>query len=188
MENARSLGYLHQRMLERAEDAPAALRAAIGPTITDLATLPQQSSGANIGLHSHHHDDEEDDDSDDPSLDDLDESDMRTSSAKKAKTAATSPHLARILTSLDSSSDEERIDGLRRIIAAGRYRIAHAALPAAFKLTSSSITSLHVPKPVSVILARSDSAQPDLALLAFNSFQRDLSHHSPLIAHWRFGS
>ncbi|KAE8229661.1 hypothetical protein CF326_g5366 [Tilletia indica] len=121
------------RMLERAEDAAAALRAAIGPTTTDLATLPQQSSGANIGLHSHHHDDEEDDDSDDASLDNLDESDMRTSSAKKAKAAATSPHLASISTSLDSSSD------------------------------------------------KAPSAQPDLALLAVNSFQRDLSHHWPLI-------
>ncbi|KAE8227346.1 hypothetical protein CF319_g161 [Tilletia indica] len=183
MANARSLGYLHQRMLERAEDAAAALRAAIGPTTTDLATLQQQSSGANnIGLHSHHHDEDEDDDSDDASLDDLDETDRRKSSTKKA--AATNPYLAGILTSLDSSSDEARIDGLRRIIAAiaaGRYRIAHAALPAVLKLTSSSITSLHVRKLVSIILARSASAQPDLALLAVNSFQRDLSHHSPLI-------
>ncbi|KAE8267042.1 hypothetical protein A4X09_0g5302 [Tilletia walkeri] len=171
-------------MLERAEDAAAALRAAIGPTTTDLTTLPQQSSSANIGIHSHHHDDEEDDDGDDASLDNLDETDRLTSSAKKAKAAATSPYLASILTSLDSSSDKARIDGLRCIttaIAAGRYRIAHAASPAVLKLTSSSITSLHVRKLLSVILARSASAQPDLALLAVNSFQRGLSHHWPLI-------
>ncbi|KAK0537173.1 AP-3 complex subunit beta [Tilletia horrida] len=208
MANARSLAYLHQRMLERAEDAAAALRAAIGPTTTDLATLQQQQQqqqqlqlhfssssnsssggggggggGAGFGHAAGGAAGEDDDDDDDSnSVEDGDE--LGTGSRRSTATAINNQYLAGILASLDSSSDDARIDGLRRIIAAiaaGRYRIAHAALPAVLKLTSSSITSLHVRKLVSIILARSASAQPDLALLAVNSFQRDLSHHSPLI-------
>ncbi|KAK0547728.1 AP-3 complex subunit beta [Tilletia horrida] len=169
MTSVRSLGYLHQRMLERAEDAAVALRAAIGPASTDLATLQQQAAAPSL--------------TDTPYNPDHDNEDIEDRITNNSSSSS-SPYLHGILTSLDSSSDEARIDGLRRIIAAiaaGRHTIAHASLPAVLKLTSSSITSPHVRKLVSIILARSAHAQPDLALLAVNSFQRDLSNHSPLI-------
>ncbi|CAO1619830.1 unnamed protein product [Sympodiomycopsis kandeliae] len=82
---------------------------------------------------------------------------------------------------LESSVWHERIQGLRTVVAmiSKSLPAANHLFPSVLKLTSAP--SLQVKTLVYLITLRLAPSQPDVALLSINSFQRDLSDHSPLI-------
>ncbi|PKI83162.1 AP-3 complex subunit beta [Malassezia vespertilionis] len=81
---------------------------------------------------------------------------------------------------LESTHDEDRLEGLKRVVAMiSKGRDATPYLASVFKLTSTK--SLEIRKLVYIVVLRYASSQPDLALLSINSFQRDLSDPNPLI-------
>lgn len=88
--------------------------------------------------------------------------------------------LALVQKQLESTHDEERLDGMKRVVALiSKGHDATRFLASVFKL--SSTTSLEVRKLVYVVVLRYAPSHPDLALLSINSFQRDLTDPNPLI-------
>lgn len=88
--------------------------------------------------------------------------------------------VANIQRQLDSNRDEEKLDGLKRLVALiSKGRDVSAFLAPVLKCISTP--SLEIRKLVYIFLLRYAEAQPDLALLSVNSFQRDLADPSPLI-------
>ena len=88
--------------------------------------------------------------------------------------------LARIRTQLESTHDEDRLEGMRRVVALiSKGRDATPFLASVLKLSSTS--SLEVRKLVYIVVLRYAPSHPDLTLLSINSFQRDLSDPNPLI-------
>ena len=107
--------------------------------------------------------------------------------------------IKQIRTQLDSNSDREKIDGLKRLVAV-RYllslRLTQSILKCSRKLISKgrnvseffpyvvknvASPNLEIRKLVYIFLLRYAHAEPDLALLSINSFQRDLADPNPLI-------
>lgn len=81
---------------------------------------------------------------------------------------------------LESTHDDERLEGMKRVVAMiSKGRDATPYLASVFKL--SSVTSLEVRKLVYLVVLRYAPLHPDLALLSINSFQRDLADPNPLI-------
>lgn len=81
---------------------------------------------------------------------------------------------------LESTNDNERLEGLKHVVALiSKGRDATPFLASVFKLSSS--TSLEVRKLVYIVVLRYAPQHPDLALLSINSFQRDLTEPNPLI-------
>lgn len=82
---------------------------------------------------------------------------------------------------LESSSEYDRLDGLRTVVAmiSKSLPAADHLFPSVLKLTS--VQSIQVKTLVYLVTMRLAPSQPDLALLSINSFQRDLSDPSPLI-------
>ncbi|CAO1631134.1 unnamed protein product [Parajaminaea phylloscopi] len=82
---------------------------------------------------------------------------------------------------LESSSDYERLDGLRTVVAMITRSLpaAHHLFPSVLKLASEQ--SLQIKTLVYLITLRLAPSQPDVTLLSINSFQRDLSDQSALI-------
>ncbi|WFD32393.1 AP-3 complex subunit beta [Malassezia sp. CBS 17886] len=88
--------------------------------------------------------------------------------------------LALVRAQLESSADNERLAGLKRVIALiSKGRDASPYLASVLKLTSTN--ALEIRKLVYIVVLRYAPMQPDLALLSINSFQRDLSDPNPLI-------
>ncbi|KAI8827281.1 adaptin N terminal region-domain-containing protein [Fimicolochytrium jonesii] len=85
-----------------------------------------------------------------------------------------------IRTLLDSKFDKEKIDGLKRLIAMmSKGRNVKEFFPDVVKLVASQ--SFEVRKLVYIYLLRYAEAEPDLALLSINTFQKDLADRNPLI-------
>ncbi|WFD35826.1 AP-3 complex subunit beta [Malassezia cuniculi] len=81
---------------------------------------------------------------------------------------------------LESSSDTERLEGLRRVVALiSKGRDASPYFASVSKLASTS--SIEIRKLVYIIVLRYAPSHPDIALLSINSFQRDLTDPNPLI-------
>src|SRR6266540_2558603 len=82
---------------------------------------------------------------------------------------------------LESSSDREKLDAMRRLIAmiSKNNNNASTYFPSVVKLVASP--SLEIRKLVYIYLLHYSPFHPDLALLSINTFQRDLSDPSPLI-------
>lgn len=81
---------------------------------------------------------------------------------------------------LESSSDTERLEGLRRVVALiSKGRDASPFFASVTKLASTS--SIEIRKLVYIIVLRYAPSHPDIALLSINSFQRDLTDPNPLI-------
>lgn len=81
---------------------------------------------------------------------------------------------------LESSSEPERLEGLRRVVALiSKGRDASPFFPSVSKLASTS--SIEIRKLVYIVVLRYAPAHPDTALLSINSFQRDLTDPNPLI-------
>ncbi|KAF5327542.1 hypothetical protein D9619_004173 [Psilocybe cf. subviscida] len=81
---------------------------------------------------------------------------------------------------LDSSSDREKLDAMKKLVA-----LISKNLPASmyFAQVVKNVASpnLEIRKLVYIYLLRYAPTSPDLALLSINSFQRDLSDSNPLI-------
>jgi len=88
---------------------------------------------------------------------------------------------AMIKKQLESSSDREKLDAMRRLIAmiSKNNNSASTYFPSVVKLVASP--SLEIRKLVYIYLLHYSPFHPDLALLSINTFQRDLSDPSPLI-------
>ncbi|KAI0048976.1 hypothetical protein FA95DRAFT_973714 [Auriscalpium vulgare] len=81
---------------------------------------------------------------------------------------------------LDSSSDREKLDAMKRLIAMiSKGRSVSEFFAQVVK--NVAVSNLEVRKLVYIYLLRYAEAEPDLALLSINTFQRDLSDSSPLI-------
>ncbi|KAG0708083.1 adaptin N terminal region-domain-containing protein [Suillus ampliporus] len=81
---------------------------------------------------------------------------------------------------LESSSDREKLDAMKRLIALiSKNRPVSSYFPAVVKNVAS--TNLELRKLVYIYLLRCAPSEPDLALLSINTFQRDLADSSPLI-------
>lgn len=105
--------------------------------------------------------------------------------------------IKQIRTQLDSNSDREKLDGLKRLIAVcslfcdceeiilkltkliSKGRNLAEFFPYVVKNVASS--NLEIRKMVYIFLLRYAHAEPDLALLSINTFQRDLADPNPLI-------
>ncbi|KAF9234612.1 adaptin N terminal region-domain-containing protein [Melanogaster broomeanus] len=81
---------------------------------------------------------------------------------------------------LDSSSDREKLDAMKRLIALiSKGRNVSNYFPQVVKNVASQ--NLEMRKLVYIYLLRYAEHEPDLALLSINTFQKDLSDPSPLI-------
>ncbi|KAG2750562.1 hypothetical protein P692DRAFT_20730249 [Suillus brevipes Sb2] len=81
---------------------------------------------------------------------------------------------------LESSSDREKLDAMKRLIALiSKNRPVTSYFPAVVKNVASP--NLELRKLVYIYLLRCAPSEPDLALLSINTFQRDLADSSPLI-------
>lgn len=81
---------------------------------------------------------------------------------------------------LESSSDREKLDAMKRLIALiSKNRPVSSYFPAVVKNVASP--NLELRKLVYIYLLRCAPSEPDLALLSINTFQRDLADPSPLI-------
>lgn len=81
---------------------------------------------------------------------------------------------------LESSSDREKLDAMKRLIALiSKNRPVSSYFPAVVKNVASP--NLELRKLVYIYLLRCAPSEPDLALLSINTFQRDLADSSPLI-------
>ncbi|KAF9223557.1 hypothetical protein BS17DRAFT_782090 [Gyrodon lividus] len=82
---------------------------------------------------------------------------------------------------LDSSSDREKLDAMKRLIAVltSKGRNVSAYFPQVVKNVASQ--NLEIRKLVYIYLLRYAEHEPDLALLSINTFQKDLTDPSPLI-------
>ncbi|TRM64961.1 adaptin N terminal region-domain-containing protein [Schizophyllum amplum] len=81
---------------------------------------------------------------------------------------------------LDSSSDRDKLDAMKRLVALiSKGRNVSEYFAQVVKNVASH--NLEVRKLVYIYLLRYAEAEPDLALLSINTFQRDLADGSPLI-------
>ncbi|KAG8863143.1 AP-3 complex subunit beta [Tulasnella sp. 330] len=81
---------------------------------------------------------------------------------------------------LNSASDREKLEGLKRVIAMiSKNRNASAHFAQVVKNVASP--NLEIRKLVYIYLLRYASSEPDLALLSINTFQKDLRDPNPLI-------
>ncbi|KAI0259849.1 adaptin N terminal region-domain-containing protein [Gloeopeniophorella convolvens] len=81
---------------------------------------------------------------------------------------------------LDSGSDREKLEAMKRLIAMiSKGRNVSEYFAQVVKNVAAS--NLEVRKLVYIYLLRYAEAEPDLALLSINTFQRDLTDSSPLI-------
>ncbi|KAH0833137.1 adaptin N terminal region-domain-containing protein [Lanmaoa asiatica] len=81
---------------------------------------------------------------------------------------------------LDSSSDREKLDAMKRLIALiSKGRNVSNYFPQVVKNVASQ--NLEIRKLVYIYLLRYAEHEPDLALLSINTFQKDLADPSPLI-------
>ncbi|TDL25466.1 hypothetical protein BD410DRAFT_743013 [Rickenella mellea] len=81
---------------------------------------------------------------------------------------------------LDSSSDREKLDGIKTLIALiSKGRDVSEFFPDVVKNVASQ--NLEIRKLVYIYLLRYAESEPDLALLSINSFQKDLTDSNPLI-------
>ncbi|KAF8556169.1 hypothetical protein OG21DRAFT_1495700 [Imleria badia] len=81
---------------------------------------------------------------------------------------------------LDSSSDREKLDAMKRLIALiSKGRDVSNYFPQVVKNVASQ--NLEIRKLVYIYLLRYAEHEPDLALLSINTFQKDLADPSPLI-------
>ncbi|KZT06124.1 uncharacterized protein LAESUDRAFT_813041 [Laetiporus sulphureus 93-53] len=81
---------------------------------------------------------------------------------------------------LDSNSDREKLDAMKRLIALiSKGRNVSEYFPYVVKNVASH--NLEVRKLVYIYLLRYAEQEPDLALLSINTFQKDLSDTNPLI-------
>ncbi|KZW02860.1 hypothetical protein EXIGLDRAFT_759572 [Exidia glandulosa HHB12029] len=100
-----------------------------------------------------------------PSLDTLDASDDKLPQLRKQ---------------LDSRADGDKLDAMRRLIAAvSKGRNVSAFFPDVVKNVVSQ--NLEIRKLVYIFLIRYAESEPDLALLSVNTFQKDLADPNPLI-------
>lgn len=97
----------------------------------------------------------------------------------------TEEKIAHVKRQLDSNSDREKLDALKKLLGTLSKPAAlsggqHSAFfPVVVKNVAS--TSLEVRKLVYIYLLRYAHLEPDLALLSVNTFQKDLSDPNPLI-------
>ncbi|KIM84396.1 hypothetical protein PILCRDRAFT_818757 [Piloderma croceum F 1598] len=90
------------------------------------------------------------------------------------------PDLKNIRKQLDSTSDREKLDAMKRLIALiSKNRNLSEYFAQVVKNVASQ--NLEIRKLVYIYLLRYSSFEPDLALLSINSFQKDLTDPSPLI-------
>ncbi|KAF8433374.1 adaptin N terminal region-domain-containing protein [Boletus edulis BED1] len=81
---------------------------------------------------------------------------------------------------LDSNSDREKLDAMKRLIALiSKGRNVSNYFPQVVKNVASQ--NLEIRKLVYIYLLRYAEHEPDLALLSINTFQKDLADSSPLI-------
>ncbi|KAH7884593.1 adaptin N terminal region-domain-containing protein [Phlebopus sp. FC_14] len=81
---------------------------------------------------------------------------------------------------LDSSSDREKLDAMKRLIALiSKGRNVSNYFPQVVKNVASQ--NLEIRKLVYIYLLRYAEHEPDLALLSINTFQKDLTDPNPLI-------
>ncbi|KAI9567299.1 adaptin N terminal region-domain-containing protein [Boletus coccyginus] len=81
---------------------------------------------------------------------------------------------------LDSSSDREKLDAMKRLVALiSKGRNVSNYFPQVVKNVASQ--NLEIRKLVYIYLLRYAEHEPDLALLSINTFQKDLADPSPLI-------
>ncbi|KAF8841272.1 hypothetical protein BDN67DRAFT_967479 [Paxillus ammoniavirescens] len=81
---------------------------------------------------------------------------------------------------LDSSSDREKLDAMKRLIALiSKGRNVSNYFPQVVKNVASQ--NIEIRKLVYIYLLRYAEHEPDLALLSINTFQKDLTDPSPLI-------
>ncbi|THH14725.1 hypothetical protein EW146_g5644 [Bondarzewia mesenterica] len=81
---------------------------------------------------------------------------------------------------LDSNSDREKLEAMKRLIAMiSKGRNVSEFFAQVVK--NVAVPNLEVRKLVYIYLLRYAEAEPDLALLSINTFQRDLADSSPLI-------
>ncbi|KAG9014073.1 AP-3 complex subunit beta [Tulasnella sp. JGI-2019a] len=81
---------------------------------------------------------------------------------------------------LNSASDREKLEGLKRVIAMiSKNRNVSAHFAQVVKNVASP--NLEIRKLVYIYLLRYASSEPDLALLSINTFQKDLRDPNPLI-------
>ncbi|KDQ53109.1 hypothetical protein JAAARDRAFT_137465 [Jaapia argillacea MUCL 33604] len=87
---------------------------------------------------------------------------------------------ANIRKSLDSNSDREKLQAMKRLVALiSKGRNVSEYFPLVVKSVASP--SLEVRKLVYIFLLRYAESEPDLALLSINTFQKDLNDPNPLI-------
>ncbi|KAK7033043.1 AP complex subunit beta [Favolaschia claudopus] len=81
---------------------------------------------------------------------------------------------------LDSSSDREKLDAMKRLVALiSKGRNVSEYFAQVVKNVASQ--NLEIRKLVYIYLLRYAEHEPDLALLSINTFQKDLTDHNPLI-------
>ncbi|KII84456.1 hypothetical protein PLICRDRAFT_168063 [Plicaturopsis crispa FD-325 SS-3] len=81
---------------------------------------------------------------------------------------------------LDSSSDRDKLDAMKRLVALiSKGRNVSEYFAQVVKNVASQ--NLEIRKLVYIYLLRYAEQEPDLALLSINTFQKDLNDHSPLI-------
>lgn len=81
---------------------------------------------------------------------------------------------------LNSNSDRERLDGLKRVVALmSKNRNVSSYFAQVVKNVASN--NLEIRKLVYIFLLRYAAVEPDLALLSINTFQKDLADSNPLI-------
>ncbi|KDR78991.1 hypothetical protein GALMADRAFT_224240 [Galerina marginata CBS 339.88] len=103
-----------------------------------------------------------------------------TSSAAYLETPADEKTVATIRKQLDGSSDREKLDAMKRLVALiskGRNVSSHFAQV----VKNVASPNLEIRKLVYIYLLRYAEQEPDLALLSINTFQRDLADSNPLI-------
>ncbi|KAI9230538.1 MAG: adaptin N terminal region-domain-containing protein [Piptocephalis tieghemiana] len=102
------------------------------------------------------------------------------SSAKYLDAPEQAQKIPELRAALESSSVAQQLDALKRIIAAiSRGINMQSIFPSVVKLVASK--SLDVCRLVYMYLLRYAEAEPDLALLSINTFQKDLQHPNPFI-------
>ncbi|KZT29934.1 hypothetical protein NEOLEDRAFT_1055522 [Neolentinus lepideus HHB14362 ss-1] len=92
----------------------------------------------------------------------------------------TEDKLKNIRKQLESNSDREKLDAMKRLVAMiSKGRPVPEYFPSVVKNVSTH--NLEIRKLVYIYLLRYSSQEPDLALLSINTFQKDLSDPNPLI-------
>ncbi|RKP11488.1 adaptin N terminal region-domain-containing protein [Piptocephalis cylindrospora] len=102
------------------------------------------------------------------------------SSAKYLDAPEQAQKIPELRSALESGSTSQQLDALKRIIAAiSRGINMQSVFPSVVKLVASK--SLDVCRLVYMYLLKYAEAEPDLALLSINTFQKDLQHPNPFI-------